>query len=124
MAREAADVRETMWSATNRTLLIPLLASGAEKTVVGVAILADAPGQAPSRHLITATEAVVARLARYLSKSLRQADLQVRLSPPGLKARTFVRPPSARSNRSTTFASASRTAVAMPARTASAVLRP
>jgi hypothetical protein len=57
-----------MWSATNRALLIPLLAPGAEKTVVGVALLVDAPSQPPSRHLITASEAVVARLARYLTK--------------------------------------------------------
>jgi len=69
MAGEAADARETMWSATSRTLLIPLLTP--DKTVVGVALLVDAPGQAPSRHLITASEAVVARLARYLSRMCR-----------------------------------------------------
>jgi PAS domain S-box-containing protein len=69
MAREAADARETMWSATSRVLLIPLQSPQSAQPVLGVAILTEPPGSPPSRHLITATEAVVARLARYISRT-------------------------------------------------------
>jgi PAS domain S-box-containing protein len=66
LGRHAADAAETMWSATARTLFVPL-ANGPR--VMGVLAFVSRPGAAPDPETIDASKGIAARLARALGQS-------------------------------------------------------